>query len=213
MNTEIQDQTNETTTIVQGGVEYEVPVQEVASLPDLTSKKGAPKVFSDEDIANIISLWNENRTVKDIAQFIDRPFVSVRNKIAAMQKKGLIAPRSQSNKLPEQFVEQTAGVHQLPTDLVQYFTTLFSGGADRIIEGVNKACEAYRHQNGSCFYLKNLVRLTQDNSPSGVVPMYMEGGELILVCRSVAVLRSTMGHKSFVNMCKYIAKQFENDLV
>lgn len=185
----------------------EQPLQE-ATQPQ--PKKGAPKVFSEEDMANIISLWNENRTVKDIAQFIDRPFVSVRNKVASMQKKGLIAPRSQSNKLPEQFVEQTAGVHQLPTDLVAHFATLFSGGADRIIEGVNKACETYREQNGSCFYLKNLVRLTQDSSPSGVVPMYMEGGELILVCRSVAVLRSTMGHKSFVNMCKYIAKQFEN---
>lgn len=164
--------------------------------------------FTEEDIQTLQQLWSDNLTAKEIAMQMERPYLNVRNKIRDLQKKGALKKREKSNAMPDMFVETTAGVYGLPVDLVQHFTTLFSGGQDRVISGVNQCCMAYLDQNGYCYYLKDRVKLTPDESPSGLTPLQGANGELVLTCRAIAHTRSTMSHNAFINLCKAIASEF-----
>lgn len=164
--------------------------------------------FTPEDVEQLIELWNANMTAKDIAIAMDRPFHNIRNKIKSLQKAGKIAPRSNSNNIDDTFIEITAGAYGLPVDTVKFFTTLFTGGRERIIAGTQQCCEAYLKQNGYCYYLSDNVKLTLDDSPSGAVPLMIGTDTVILVCKAVASVRSGMTHNTFINMCKAIAKHF-----
>ena len=167
-----------------------------------------PTKFTEQDVARLIQLWNANLSAKDIALEMGRSFHNIRNKIKSLQKKGEIAPRSNSNKVDDTFVEITAAAHQLPIEIVRHFTTLFTGGQERVIAGTQQCCEAYTRQNGYCYYLTDRVKLTMDVSPSGVVPTQGHNGELILVCHAIANTRKTMSHDGFINLCKAIATTF-----
>lgn len=167
-----------------------------------------PIKFSDKDIETLISLWNDNLTVKEIAIAMERPFNNVRNKIKALQDKGAITPRAKSNELDRDSVAQLAGAYQLPIDTVAYLAGLFSGGATRILANLQQACEAYINQNGYCYYLHGRVKLTMDDSPSGAFAMHGPEGTMILVCNAVANTRKTMTHEGFVGLCKLVAQRF-----
>nr|DAR25200.1 MAG TPA: MarR family [Caudoviricetes sp.] len=165
--------------------------------------------FTPAAVEQLIEMWNQNFTAKDIALAMDRPFHNIRNKIKALQKAGKIAPRSNSNNIDTTFIEITAGAYGLPVDTVAYFTTLFTGGKERIIASTQQCCEAYVAQKGYCYYLSPQVKLTMDDSPSGIVPMQGHENNLILTCKAIANTRKTMSHASFINLCKAIAKNFE----
>nr|DAE86782.1 MAG TPA: Interferon-inducible and double-stranded-dependent eIF-2kinase dna binding protein, helix [Caudoviricetes sp.] len=164
--------------------------------------------FTEQDVAQLVQLWNANLTARDIAAQMERPFHNIRNKIKSLQRQGVISPRSKTNVVDDTFISITAGTYQLPIELVEYFTTLFSGGQERVIAGTQQCCEAYQAQGGYCYYLRGQVKLTTDNSPSGVVPMQGPGGGLILVCNAIAGTRKTMSHEGFIALCKVIAQNF-----
>lgn len=174
-----------------------------------TSVDGESNRYTDEAIASLVAYWNADYTVREIAERMGRTYNSVRNKVASLQKRGLISPRDNRNTLPVGFIEQTAGEYNLPIETVAFFVGLFGKGARHIVAGVKDACEAWVAQNGECYYLRGRVRLSRDTSPSGIVPMYLADGQLILVCRAVASVRKTMSHGGFVSMCKHIANAFE----
>lgn len=167
-----------------------------------------PIKFTDQDIETLISLWNDNLTVKEIAIAMERPFNNVRNKVKALQDKGVIASRAKSNELDSDSVAQLAGAYQLPVDVVEYLASLFSGGATRILANLQQACDAYIKQNGYCYYLHGRVKLTMDDSPSGAFAMHGPEGTMILVCNAVANTRKTMTHEGFVGLCKLVAQRF-----
>lgn len=191
----------------------EPPKNAVDASNDTNPNKGtaSPQLFSESDTATLVEMWNAQHTVREIATAMGREFNNVRNKVAYLQKRGVIAPRANGNRLPEEFIEQTAGQYNLPIDLVAYFASLFGKGAQRIMAGTQEACEAWVAQGGECYYLRGRVRLTADESPSGVVPMYLSDGRMFLMCRAVASVRQSMSHGGFVSMCRHIAKVFENE--
>lgn len=168
--------------------------------------------YTEADVEAIVSFWHEGLTAKDIAIALDRKYVSVRNKIRQLQKKGVIKTRTNSNTLPDGFVEHTAAAFGLPVELVSHFCTLFSGGQDRIIAGVSDCCIAWAEQQGKCYYLGDHVRLTMDDSPSGVVVMYGQNNRPVLVCKAISHTRNTMGHDTFVSMCRVVAERFTSPL-
>lgn len=163
--------------------------------------------YSDDELDRLVHLWKLGRPSKEIAQQLNRAHTSVRNKVKALQKKGVIAPRERANKLPDGFVEHLAGAYKLSVDTVQYFTTLFGGGQGNIVQGTTSSCIAWSAQGGKCFYLGERVPLSLDSSPSGVEPV-LNNGEMVLVCRAVAAIRRSVSHDSFVGMCKLIAERF-----
>lgn len=170
--------------------------------------KPSKLVFSEEDVTHLINLWNECIPVKDIALDMGRPFNNIRNKIKDLQKKGLIKPRDTSNSIPDEVIETYAGMYSIPLDTVNSMVTLFSGDKDLVIANLHAACEAYSKQNGFCYYLKDMVKLTFIGEPSDAVPARGADGELVLISKAVAHTRNTMSHSTFVNMCKYIASKF-----
>lgn len=170
--------------------------------------KSESGVYSDEDIARIIALWEEGIAVKDIALELGRKLESVRNKVRSLQKKGLIEIRNNVMGLPEHFVEHTAGAYGLPIEWVEHFKTLFVGGQEKLIAGINGCCEAWIAQNGRCLYLSDRIVLTPDSEPSGAVAMYDDTGRVVLVCKAIAHTRNTLSHNVFISVCRQIAENF-----
>lgn len=164
--------------------------------------------FSRDDEAILINLWTDGATVKDIALAMGRTHTNIRNKVKALQDKGLIQPRERSNKVSEKQVQHLAGAFGIEPAWVEYFIKHFSGGADKIIAGVTECCMALTDQQGYCYYLSDRVKLSFDDSPSAAVPMYGHQNRVILVCKAIAHTRNTMSHEGFVNVCKYIAEKF-----
>lgn len=167
-----------------------------------------PSIFSEEDVQQLIALWEADTTVRDIALAMGRPYNNIRNKVAQLQKKGLILPRDSRNQLPDNYIETTAGAYGVPIETVRAFTKMFSNGARKIMDGTEDALKAYQNQSGECFYLKGMVKLTFDETPSGAVPMYTRDGSMILVCKAVAGMRMSMSHEAFIGVCKHIANGF-----
>ena len=165
-------------------------------------------IFSKADIQQLIDLWEANTTVRDIALAMGRPYNNIRNKVAQLQKKGVIMPRDSRNQLPDNYIETTAGTYGVPIEVVRAFTKMFSNGAHKIMDGTEDALKAYQNQSGECFYLKGMVKLTFDETPSGVVPMYTRDGSMILVCKAVSGMRMSMSHEAFIGVCKHIANRF-----
>ena len=165
-------------------------------------------IFSKADIQQLIDLWEANTTVRDIALAMGRPYNNIRNKVAQLQKKGVIMPRDSRNQLPDNYIETTAGTYGVPLEVVRAFTKMFSNGAHKIMDGTEDALKAYQNQSGECFYLKGMVKLTFDETPSGVVPMYTRDGSMILVCKAVSGMRMSMSHEAFIGVCKHIANRF-----
>ena len=165
-------------------------------------------IFSKADIQQLIDLWEANTTVRDIALAMGRPYNNIRNKVAQLQKNGVIMPRDSHNQLPDNYIETTAGTYGVPLEVVRAFTKMFSNGAHKIMDGTEDALKAYQNQSGECFYLKGMVKLTFDETPSGVVPMYTRDGSLILVCKAVSGMRMSMSHEAFISVCKHIANRF-----
>ena len=185
-----------------------LPEQAEQAKQELEQSLPQPKphtgTYTPEEEAELIAYWNDHATVREIANQMNRSFNNVRNKVAQLQKKGIIRARDAKSKLPDQFVEMTAGVYQLPIDTVAHFITLFSGSADKVIAQVNRACQAYVEQGGWCYYLRDKIKLTMDGSPSGVVVSEVDGN-MVLICRAVAGMRMSMSHNAFVGVCKHIA--------
>lgn len=167
-----------------------------------------PSIFSKADIQQLIDLWEADTTVRDIALAMGRPYNNIRNKVAQLQKKGVIMPRDSRNQLPDNYIETTAGAYGVPIEVVRAFTKMFSNGARKIIDGTEDALKAYQNQSGECFYLKGMVKLTFDETPSGAVPMYTRDGSMILVCKAVSGMRMSMSHEAFIGVCKHIANRF-----
>ena len=165
-------------------------------------------IFSKADIQQLIDLWEANTTVRDIALAMGRPYNNIRNKVAQLQKNGVIMPRDSRNQLPDNYIETTAGAYGVPLEVVRAFTKMFSNGAHKIMDGTEDALKAYQNQSGECFYLKGMVKLTFDETPSGVVPMYTRDGSMILVCKAVSGMRMSMSHEAFIGVCKHIANRF-----
>ena len=165
-------------------------------------------IFSKADIQQLIDLWEANTTVRDIALAMGRPYNNIRNKVAQLQKNGVIMPRDSRNQLPDNYIETTAGTYGVPLEVVRAFTKMFSNGARKIMDGTEDALKAYQNQSGECFYLKGMVKLTFDETPSGVVPMYTRDGSMILVCKAVSGMRMSMSHEAFIGVCKHIANRF-----
>ena len=165
-------------------------------------------IFSKADIQQLIDLWEADTTVRDIALAMGRPYNNIRNKVAQLQKKGVIMPRDSRNQLPDNYIETTAGTYGVPIEVVRAFTKMFSNGAHKIMDGTEDALKAYQNQSGECFYLKGMVKLTFDETPSGVVPMYTRDGSMILVCKAVSGMRMSMSHEAFIGVCKHIANRF-----
>lgn len=165
-------------------------------------------IFSKDDIQQLIDLWEANTTVRDIALAMGRPYNNIRNKVAQLQKNGVIMPRDSRNQLPDNYIETTAGTYGVPIEVVRAFTKMFSNGAHKIMDGTEDALKAYQNQSGECFYLKGMVKLTFDETPSGVVPMYTRDGSMILVCKAVSGMRMSMSHEAFIGVCKHIANRF-----
>lgn len=165
-------------------------------------------IFSKADIQQLIDLWEANTTVRDIALAMGRPYNNIRNKVAQLQKNGVIMPRDSRNQLPDNYIETTAGTYGVPLEVVRAFTKMFSNGAHKIMDGTEDALKAYQNQSGECFYLKGMVKLTFDETPSGVVPMYTRDGSMILVCKAVSGMRMSMSHEAFIGVCKHIANRF-----
>lgn len=163
--------------------------------------------FSDSDVQDLITMWQKHYTVREIAGYLGRPFNNVRNKVAALQKKGIIKARDTRNKVPQTFIMETAGKYNVPIDVVLFLSSLFTGGVDKIMSQTETAVEQYVAQEGQCYYLGERVRLTMDTSPSGVVVVTI-GLEMALVCRAVAGMRMTMSHEAFVGVCKLVAQRF-----
>lgn len=162
--------------------------------------------FSEDDIAILIELWEQGQTVKAIATYMERSYNNVRNKVASLQKKGVL--RSRDTKLPDNFIQITAGTFSLPIDVVQYLSSQVRGNADQVISGTHMLCAAYAQQKGECFYLKGRVKLTMDNTPSGVEVVDLDG-QPVLVCKAVAGMRMSLSHNTFINICKFIADNVE----
>ena len=165
-------------------------------------------IFSKADIQQLIDLWEADTTVRDIALAMGRPYNNIRNKVAQLQKNGVIMPRDSRNQLPDNYIETTAGTYGVPIEVVRAFTKMFSNGAHKIMDGTEDALKAYQNQSGECFYLKGMVKLTFDETPSGVVPMYTRDGSMILVCKAVSGMRMSMSHEAFIGVCKHIANRF-----
>ena len=165
-------------------------------------------IFSKADIQQLIDLWEANTTVRDIALAMGRPYNNIRNKVAQLQKNGVIMPRDSRNQLPDNYIETTAGTYGVPLEVVRAFTKMFSNGAHKIMDGTEDALKAYQNQSGECFYLKGMVKLTFDETPSGVVPMYTRDGSMILVCKAVSGMIMSMSHEAFIGVCKHIANRF-----
>ena len=165
-------------------------------------------IFSKADIQRLIDLWEADTTVRDIALAMGRPYNNIRNKVAQLQKNGVIMPRDSRNQLPDNYIETTAGTYGVPIEVVRAFTKMFSNGAHKIMDGTEDALKAYQNQSGECFYLKGMVKLTFDETPSGVVPMYTRDGSMILVCKAVSGMRMSMSHEAFIGVCKHIANRF-----
>ena len=165
-------------------------------------------IFSKADIQQLIDLWEADTTVRDIALAMGRPYNNIRNKVAQLQKNGVIMPRDSRNQLPDNYIETTAGAYGVPLEVVRAFTKMFSNGAHKIMDGTEDALKAYQNQSGECFYLKGMVKLTFDETPSGVVPMYTRDGSMILVCKAVSGMRMSMSHEAFIGVCKHIANRF-----
>ena len=165
-------------------------------------------IFSKADIQQLIDLWEADTTVRDIALAMGRPYNNIRNKVAQLQKNGVIMPRDSRNQLPDNYIETTAGAYGVPLEVVRAFTKMFSNGARKIMDGTEDALKAYQNQSGECFYLKGMVKLTFDETPSGVVPMYTRDGSMILVCKAVSGMRMSMSHEAFIGVCKHIANRF-----
>ena len=165
-------------------------------------------IFSKADIQQLIDLWEANTTVRDIALAMGRLYNNIRNKVAQLQKNGVIMPRDSRNQLPDNYIETTAGTYGVPLEVVRAFTKMFSNGAHKIMDGTEDALKAYQNQSGECFYLKGMVKLTFDETPSGVVPMYTRDGSMILVCKAVSGMRMSMSHEAFIGVCKHIANRF-----
>ena len=167
-----------------------------------------PSIFSKADIQQLIDLWEADTTARDIALAMGRPYNNIRNKVAQLQKKRVILPRDSRNQLPDNYIETTAGAYGVPIEVVRAFTKMFSNGARKIMDGTEDALKAYQNQSGECFYLKGMVKLTFDETPSGVVPMYTRDGSMILVCKAVSGMRMSMSHEAFIGVCKHIANRF-----
>ena len=88
----------------------------------------------------------------------------MRNKIAALQKKGIIKARDTRNKVPQTFIMEMAGKYNVPIDVVLFLSSLFTGGVDKIMAQTETAVEQYVAQEGQCYYLGERVRLTMDMS-------------------------------------------------
>lgn len=167
-----------------------------------------PSIFSKADIQQLIDLWEANTIVRDIALAMGRPYNNIRNKVAQLQKNGVIMSRDSRNQLPDNYIETTAGAYGVPIEVVRAFTKMFSNGARKIMDGTEDALKAYQNQSGECFYLKGMVKLTFDETPSGVVPMYTRDGSMILVCKAVSGMRMSMSHEAFIGVCKHIVNRF-----
>lgn len=165
--------------------------------------------FSEEDTRDLITMWNKHYTVREIAGYLGRSFNNVRNKVAALQKKGLIKARDTRNKISQSFIMETAGKFGVPIDVVLYLSSLFTGGSDKIMEQTTEAVEMYKAQGGKCYYLGDMVHLTMDDTPSGVVVVRVKD-KIALVCRAVAGMRMATTHETFLGICRLIAQRFNN---
>lgn len=172
-----------------------------------TTNGSVSSLFSEEDVATLISLWEQNVSVKDIANALSRRYTNVRNKIRDLQLKGLIKIRPIGNKVSEDFIQGLSGEYQLPIHIVAHLCTLFRGGQQRVMAGARQACEAWVSQSGNCYYLRERIKLTPDDELSGVVVLY-NGDELILVSKAVSQTRSSLTHHTFVSMCKVVSENF-----
>lgn len=166
--------------------------------------------FSEEDIEFLITLWNDGVKVKDIALSMGRSFHNIRNKVKALHKSGRIKQRDMSNNIKNEELEDLSARFNLPIDTVRSISKLFSGGRDNILSSTETACEAYKAQNGYCYYLSDRVKLSFSGEPSDAVPMNGHNNSMVLVCKAVAHTRNTLGHSAFVNVCSYIANKFNN---
>lgn len=192
-------------------VQLDNPATNIQSDPQQSSSAVQPTnpfIFSKADIQQLIDLWEADTTVRDIALAMGRPYNNIRNKVAQLQKNGVIMPRDSRNQLPDNYIETTAGAYGVPIEVVRAFTKMFSNGARKIIDGTEDALKAYQNQSGECFYLKGMVKLTFDETPSGAVPMYTRDGSMILVCKAVSGMRMSMSHEAFIGVCKHIANRF-----
>lgn len=192
-------------------VQLDNPATNIQSDPQQSSsavQPTNPSIFSKADIQQLIDLWEADTTVRDIALAMGRQYNNIRNKVAQLQKNGVIMPRDSRNQLPDNYIETTAGAYGVPIEVVRAFTKMFSNGARKIIDGTEDALKAYQNQSGECFYLKGMVKLTFDETPSGAVPMYTRDGSMILVCKAVSGMRMSMSHEAFIGVCKHIANRF-----
>lgn len=195
-------------TVISGAEDVATAQEALDSFIDETrSKTHFANSFSEEDTRDLIDMWRKQYTVREIAGYLGRPFNNVRNKVAALQKKGIIKARDTRNKVSQTFILETAGEFNVPVDVVSYLSSLFTGGADKIMAQTREAVTQYVAQNGQCYYLGERVRLTMDNTPSGVVVVAV-GETNALVCRAVAGMRMSTTHETFLSICRLIALRF-----
>lgn len=169
--------------------------------------------FTEDDTARLVELYNSGATFRDIALTMGRPFLNIRNKVHALQRKGVLAKRTHTHNLPENYIEHTAGANGLPISVVEWFAKQFSGPQGKRIAGIQGCCIAWERQNGKCYYLKDKISLVAEDTPNGAVPMYGANGEIILVCKAISHTRNTMSHGAFVKLCHWVSQNFDTSAV
>lgn len=190
--------------------------------------------YRQEDVAQLISLWNSGATTTDIATALQRGVTSIRNKIRALQKSGVLGIRARdtSTTIPAAtehapptapavahihdyttLITLTQGAYDLPDGYVEYFMgEIIRMMGEEVLANrelfsdmVTECCTAWYTQSAECYYLGQACSMTIAPSPTQAVLMTGADGELVFVSRAIARMRGTLAHSTFVRICGVVA--------
>lgn len=163
------------------------------------------RIFSDDDIAQLVELFAQGSPLTTIAKTMGRPLNNVRNKVRALQKKGTLPKRATTTTLPESFFVEIAQVCNVPLDLVKVLAQQVQGTREQRQQHIMSGCQAWGAQGGRCYYAPH-IPLTTDISPATATLMRGRDDSVVLVCRAIAVMRNKMSHTGFVRLCQTVAR-------
>lgn len=163
------------------------------------------RVFSDDDISQLVELFAQGLPLTQIANVMSRPLNNVRNKVRALQKKGTLPKRATTTSLPETFFIEIAQTCNVPLDLVKTLAQQVQGTRAQRQHHITLGCQAWTSQGGRCYYAPH-IQLTTDVSPATATLMRGQDDGVVLVCRAIAVMRNKMSHTGFVRLCQTVAR-------
>lgn len=164
------------------------------------------RIFTAADTARLTELFSQGTPVSRIAKIMERPHNNVRNKVRALQAKGVIPKRATSTTIPQAFIEDTAGTYDVPADIVASLALQTSGPMESRKQQLIESCLAWSAQSGHCYYSPQ-ISLVSGIHPASATIMRDGEGNIVLVCRAIARMRGGMSHKGFVNLCYSVASQ------